>query len=357
MKYNKLKVLHLPANIASQASITIRALRDIGVDARGIIINADKIQDQAGLKNFRIDSRKKYPFQSALQTLICLPELFKAIHWSDIVHWHYDTQILPFKLDLKYITRKKKPGVVEFWGSEIRDPVLASSDNPFMASYYQANPKEAALSSQRSRATQKRFSTYGFSCLVPGLELTPYIDRKYFPQIFNTRARLILSEFDPRYPSPNNAQPLIVHVPSRQQIKGTDHVLAVIERLKQKYSFRFTLIHNTEHTQTLRLIQDCDIMIDQMNIGDHGVAALEAMALGKPTVCYIKPSLIDRYPPGFPIVNASVETLEDTLADLLSNSGLRYEIGQKSRVYVETYHDAHKIAHELIDIYRKLLCR
>jgi len=354
---NKLKILHLPVNIASQTSISIRALRDIGVDARGIIINADKIQDQTELTNFRIQSRKKYPFQSTIQTLQCLPQLFKAIHWANIVHWHYDTQILPFNLDLRYITLKKRPGLVEFWGSEIRDPEMASIDNPFMASYYQSDPREAAFSSRRSRATQQRFSRYGFSCLVPGLELAPYIDRRRFPQIYNTRARLILSEFSPRYPSPHNTRPLIVHVPSRHKIKGTDHVLAVIERLKQKYSFNFKLIHNTEHAQTIRLIQECDIMIDQMNIGDHGVAAVEAMALGKPTVCYIKSSLVDRYPPGFPIVNASVGTLEDTLVNLLSNSSLRHEIGQKSRVYVETHHDAHKIAHELVDIYQELLCR
>jgi len=357
VKYNKLKILHLPTNIASQTSITIRALRDIGVDARGIIINADKIQSQTRLKNFQIESRKEHPLKSTLQTLKSLPDLLKAIHWSDMVHWHYDTQILPFNLDLRYITLKKRPGVVEFWGSEIRDPVLASMDNPFMASYYQANPQEAAFSSQRSQATQKRFARYGFSCLLPGLEMAPYINNQQFPQIYSTRARLILSEFNPRYPSPHNTRPLIVHVPSRQKIKGTEHVLAVIERLKQKYSFGFKLIHNTEHTQALRLIQDCDIMIDQMNIGDHGVAAIEAMALGKPTVCYIKQSLLEHYPPGFPIVNASVDTLEDTLANLLSNSGLRHEIGQKSRVYVETYHDAHKIAYELVDIYRELLCR
>lgn len=357
MNDNNPKVLHLPTNIASQTSITVRALRDIGVDAQGLILNGEMIQDQTGLKNLRIESRKKHPVRSALQTVYCLPEFFKAVHWADVVHWHFDTKVLPFNLDLRYIMLTKKPGLIEFWGSEIRNPEMASSDNPYMASYYQANPEAAALSRQRSKAVQRRFSDYGFNCLITASEIEPYIDKKRFENVYHTRARIILSEFTPRFPSPNNHRPMVVHAPSRQEIKGSEAILAVIQKLKERYSFNFKLIHHTEHTQALRFVQDCDIMIDQMNIGDHGVAALEAMALGKPTLCYIKQSVLDRHPPDFPIVNTSVDSLEDNLADLLADSDLRNEIGQKSRAYVEKYHDAHKIAHDLLGIYREMLCR
>jgi hypothetical protein len=47
-----MRVLHLPVNVASQTSITVRALRDIGVDAQGIVINNSAIQGSEGIRNF-----------------------------------------------------------------------------------------------------------------------------------------------------------------------------------------------------------------------------------------------------------------------------------------------------------------
>jgi len=65
------------------------------------------------------------------------------------------------------------------------------------------------------------------------------------------------------------------------------------------------------YQQANELLQKCDIFLDQFVLGAHGVAAIEAIAYGKPVLCYIKPSQINLYPPDLPIVNANVEKYHD----------------------------------------------
>lgn len=55
-----MKVLHLPTNIASQISVSVRALRDIGVDARGLVWCNAAIQDATGVRVY--NSRRRYLF-------------------------------------------------------------------------------------------------------------------------------------------------------------------------------------------------------------------------------------------------------------------------------------------------------
>ena len=107
--------------------------------------------------------------------------------------------------------------------------------------------------------------------------------------------------------------------------------------------------------EAIKWVQKADIFLDQFVIGDHGMAALEAMALGKPVVCYIKPSMSGKYPSDCPIVNASQDNLTEVLESLLTNGKRRCETGKESRAYVEKYHDAAALAHQLVEIYREMI--
>jgi hypothetical protein len=56
-----------------------------------------------------------------------------------------------------------------------------------------------------------------------------------------------------------------------------------------------------------------------------------------------------------PIINATQDNLADVLEPLLRDGELRHEIGKRSRVYVEKYHDAIKLAYRLVDIYQAVI--
>lgn len=146
-----------------------------------------------------------------------------------------------------------------------------------------------------------------------------------------------------------------MHSSSAPKAKGTHSVIKAIESLQGKYDFKFYLIQNMPRNKALKLVQMSDIFIDQFVLGTFGMAAIEAMAFGKPVVSYIKSSMINKYPPDLPIVNANQDNLTEILEILLKDGKLRNKIGQLSRKYVERYHDAFKLSKKLVDIYKKVM--
>jgi hypothetical protein len=351
------KVLHLPRNIASQMSITVRALRELGVEARGIVVNNHLIQDQRGLESYTISMPGQHATKRIKQKAAWWFTVLSAIQWADVIHWHYGVSTLHNYFDLRWAAFLKKPRIVEFWGSDIRNPSVAAADNPYLERLYKQYPEFATAELKNSQQSQSQFARYGFAALVPGAELSTYVCHDSFPAVYTTQQRLILAEFEPSYPDSTNPRPLLVHIPSHKQVKGTEAVLRAVDTLRNRYEFDFELIHGLPHDQALAMVRRADLVLDQFVIGDHGLAAIEAMALGKPTLCFIKDALLAKYPPDFPLVNANQENLVQVLEGLLVDGQKRHEIGRRSRHYVEQYHDAHKIARQLLSIYQELIAK
>lgn len=97
-----------------------------------------------------------------------------------------------------------------------------------------------------------------------------------------------------------------------------------------------------------------DIVVDQLLLGSHGILAAEAMAMGKPVICYLLPELVPTYPPGLPIINANPATFVDVLAEWLSDPERRIAAGHASRSYAVEVHDAGAVAAEALSVYDKL---
>jgi hypothetical protein len=348
-------VLHLPYNIASQISVTVRALREIGVDARGLVLNNVDIQDGEGVENHAIYRPAwKNPIQTLRQTWGWLKAFQSAARWADLIHWHYTVSNLPLDADLRYLARLNKPRFVEFWGTEVRDPGRACLDNPYLKRLV-GDGEDYAISSRASLRIQKAFSNAGFGCLVPGPELFDYLSPDLFPGPIRTEAAVAVSGVVPAYPDPENRRPVVAHMPSRPKVKGTEFVLEAVRSLSRECDFEFRLIQNVPHREALEMVRGCDIMLDQFIIGSYGTVALEAMALGKCVLCYVKPALLQRLPADFPVVNANPDTLREVLKTVLQDGALRHETGRKSRAYAELHHDANVVAEQLSGIYRRAI--
>jgi glycosyltransferase involved in cell wall biosynthesis len=347
------RVLHLPFNIASIPSHTVRGLRQIGVEAYGLMLGNALVQSADGLKVIEPVSRRKV-YRWIWRSFRWLYNYLKWVAWADVIHWYFGTPVLPWGLDLKYIKALGKPGVVEWLGSDIRIPEIEFEDNPYYKAAFYSGYEYQFESLQRSRQIQKKFAEAGFASIVPVCMLR-YVQADICPRVYVVPQRIVLSDYNPAYPDPAVTRPLIVHAPTAPIAKGTPAVLKAIERLKTKYNFEFRLIHGMSRNEALQVVQRADIFLDQFVVGDHGMAALEAMAFGKPVVCYIKPSMIDKYPPDLPIINATQDNLADVLEPLLKDGELRHEIGKCSRAYVEKYHDAIRLAYRLVDIYQAVI--
>lgn len=349
-----IRVLHCPTNIASIPSHTVRGLRQIDIDAYGLVFGNAPVQSADGLKVIEPGSRRKPHRWIWRRFLKFSYYYFKWVAWADVIHWYFGTPVLPWGLDLKHVKAFNKPGVVEWLGSDIRIPEVDFADNPYYAAAFHNGYEYHFESLQKSRQIQRRFAEAGFASIVPACMLR-YIQTDICHRVYVVPQRIVLSDYSPAYPRPDKARPIVVHAPTAPIAKGTPAVLKAIEQLKTKYDFEFRLLQGINRSRALELMQNADIFLDQFVLGDHGMAALEAMAFGKPVLCYIMPSVIDKYPPDCPIINANQDNLAGVLEPLLKDGGLRHEIGRRSRAYVEKYHDATRLAHQLVDIYRELI--
>lgn len=352
-----MRILHLPVNNGSRTSHTVRALRQQGVDAVGLVRTQALIQSSEGINVINLGSRlgSKYSMRLLRAALPWLYYFLKLVRWADIIHWYSGAMALPFGLDLAIVKHLGKPGLVEWQGVEIRIPEVEFAENPYYTAVYRHGYEYQAYESlSHSRQLQQRFAEAGFACSAP-IGMLQYIQKDIFPRFYVLPRRLILSEYQPIFPKKETTKPIIVHSPTAPVTKGTVAVLKAIEELKPKYDFEFYLIQGMPRSEAMQLMSRADIFLDQFVLGDFGSASLEALALGKPVICYIKPTLAAQYPSDLPIVKATQDNLSEMLEQLVKDGNWRNQLGQQGRKYIEKYHDASAVAGKLKDIYTELL--
>lgn len=330
-----LRVIHVPSNIASIPSHTVRGLRDLGIDARAIEFNFEPspFSTAAGVEFVRRPYSRLSPHWPRY-----VHAFAHAIAWADVVHWYYDTRVLPRDWDLRLVRMFGRPSFVEWMGSEIRSPDVEIGDNPVFASVWEEKKSLTPSSATHSRAAQLRFDAFGFVPLAhPGMR--QYLLPELSGKAIGVDRALQVSDYIPSYPEPGALEPVLVHAPSARSLKGSEYVdLAVSELGRRHVALRFELVHGVTRSEALERIAACDIFLDQFIVGDFGMASLEAMALGKPVVCYVKESLRGAYPADLPIVSATPDELPDVLEWLLRDGSARARLGREGRSYVEQHH-------------------
>ncbi|MBL7926293.1 MAG: glycosyltransferase [Bacteroidia bacterium] len=349
-----MKVLHLPYNVASVASTSVRMLNKYGHEAQGVVIAANTITSTDDIISLKPYILKKNA-SGIKQRLQYIQTLYKLIKWADILHWYWNESVLPLQLDFRFKKLFNKPGVVEWLGSDIRILEIELQDNPYFKranDHYGQTFKVTHYND--SYKVQKEFLENGFEPVVT-TGMTSYLIPELFPKYYSLRQRILSDNFIPKFPDANNKRPLIIHSPSSPEFKGTEFILQAIDKLKPLYDFDFKLVIGMPHQQALELMQQCDIYIDQLILGCHGYAACEAMAFGKPVICFVKDSLLNEYPPSLPLVNANPDNIAHVLADLISDSQLRHDLGIKGRAYIDAFHDEKKLTDEMVCIYEDVM--
>lgn len=337
-----MKILHLPAEIAGQLSIAAYAQKAKGYEA--FALSAPHVFDYP------------YPVDIALpkrgnRWLIAMDRVgafFKTAGKFDIYHYYFARSLLPWMLDVRYEKWRGKRVVAEFFGSDVRLPDIESKRN----SYYVNSYHESEV------INRKRLQTWAditegeviFLDHTFNIFLEPYFDK-----IHLVGQRVDCFRYEPNYPSSNSGSPVrVMHAPSQQAFKGTIHIEKAVENLRLKgLKFEYIRVTGLSNSDAMALYKTADLVVDQLCGGAHGVFACEAMALGKPVICYILPELVSGYPEGFPVINANPDTIESVLEDWIQSPERLHERGKKSRDYALRVHDVRKIADDLIKIYNK----
>lgn len=198
----------------------------------------------------------------------------------------------------------------------------------------------------------KKYATAIFS-MGDMIEYTPgSINNLYFWPLSPGRIA------DARENGAGDGSPLrIVHAPNHRMFKGTHYIERAVEILRNEgVRIELVLVERIPNKAALEIYKSADIIVDQVLGGFHGFFALEALALSKPVVCFIRDP--ERYLIDFencPIINANPENLVDVLREWVSVSPERRRSqGQRGRAYVERNFSNEAFARRLASTYREL---
>ena len=308
-----LRVTHCPVNTAGIPWANVQAQRRKGVDARLVVFERYRLHPEADWSLDRTGGLARRQLTQWRAFAQLLPK-------TDVFHFYFGLTLVPRSLQFPLLRAAGRRSVVHFLGSDLRGKA----------------PAELAFA---RRAGAQVVGSYDALRWVPEAEVVP--------------PGVDLTAFSPRPPT-DRERPLVVHAPSSRRRKGTDAVVAACEQL----GVELDLVEGLHHDEARKRYERADIVVDQLNAGWYGIFAIEAMALGKPVVTYLRDEAVEATERALetevPIVSATADTLADRLRPLVASPDERRRRGAASRAYVERVHDVDRNADRLLDIYARL---
>lgn len=156
--------------------------------------------------------------------------------------------------------------------------------------------------------------------------------------------------YQPSFPDETSTAPLrVVHAPNHREFKGSKYLEAAVAALRAEGAeIELVLVERVSNEEALRIYRSADVIFDQCLIGFHGYFALEAMALGKPVMCFIRnPNEYLLRPDQCPIINTHRDTVAEDLRKLIGHRSHLHKLGEQGRRYVEQYYSPDAFASRL----------
>ncbi len=341
-----MRILHGPQNIGGMAGVLARAQRELGYDAQAVCLPTGRYDyacDQL------LDPARFAGLAGPLRSVLAQAPRF------DVYHFYFGESLAGSSLrDVPWLKRLGRRVFFYFCGCDIRDSkhVIATYEYSACKACWpqlcSAN-RPQALDMARRFADGVFVSTPDLLEFVPGATLLPQ------PIELHQFDALRSANLGPPPGTPGVDRPArIAHAPTNRAMKGSDRIEAAVRSLAARgLKVELVALENRPHKEVLELCATCDLAIDQLLIGAYGQFAVECMAMGKPTICYIRPDLAEAYPPDCPIISASPRDIEPVLASTLTAQGSWEAIGRAGRQYVERVHDARKVAADAIAAYQR----
>jgi len=342
VKMKKLKVFFGLVNYGTQAGILSEALRSLGIEAFSASY-PDKYKRQIDFEFFFGGNLLHKAYKHFLNFVL---RLYWFFHYNTF-HFFYGTSLFPNNFDLPLYRIFGKKVVMQYLGSDIMDFEIAVLKYDFPVQHRFVKEKHLRQDSRIIRLT--RDIQYSDIQIV----IAP-IYQEFLPSAYLLPLAVDLQQFQYAKKKPGNTI-RILHAPTDKLFKGTDLIQKSIDELiSEGYAIEFEIAENLSHDELKQKYIECDLFIDQLLSGWYGTASIEAMAIGRPVLCFLDKTLLRKfeYSKLLPIINVTCNNLSFILKDLYSKKSEFDHIGISSRKYVEVVHNSEIIAKKLNNMYR-----
>lgn len=372
------RILHCPWNVAGQSAQLAAAERALGADSRCIAI-------EETAHGFPADEVLCAPNPTILQRESARWRLLtQAVRWADVVHFSFGQSCLvpnacpdlaklswtnPLSIvwrlycravwlkDLPLLSAMGKTLAVTWQGDDARqlDRSLSLFDvsigKELSTAYYVSG------SDEWKRSTIDVFARYAklHYALNPDLLHVLPAQASFMPY-----CSIDPEALTPLPPVSDSARPLVFgHAPSHRGAKGTEHVLRAAEELRAEgIAFELRLIEGLPRDIAISAYAHCDVVLDQLLAGWYGGLGVEAMALGKPVIAYLRDGDLRYIDPNMrrelPVVSAEPRTIASVMRDItqMPRQELR-ALGLASRAFAERWHNPRELAARTLADYQK----
>lgn len=288
------------------------------------------------------------PIRFLLQELFVFVEFVKALFIYDVFIFIYGSSFFLWNyFDYPILKFFKKKIVCAFCGCDVRH--WSAFDQEFeslglnissLSVCKQCDTKSICRLREKVRTVQysERYSELILSQRTMSQLLTmPYM---------RINVPLALDEYE--FNIPARDVPVVIHAPTSRTIKGTDYILAAVDRLKREgVKFEFRIIEQTNNLELRKILSDSDIVVDFLFIQTVGVLALEAMATGNAVLSGVMKDY-ELIPDGCPVVAITHDSVYDNLKRIVLDKTFRLSLAIAGRKFVETYHDHIKVAKQIL---------
>jgi glycosyltransferase involved in cell wall biosynthesis len=165
----------------------------------------------------------------------------------------------------------------------------------------------------------------------------------------------------PEEPERDPERPVVIfHAPNHRELKGTRFLIDACTELEAEGEpIELRLVERVPNTEIRRQLAEADIVADQFIVGWYALFAIEAMAMAKPVLCYLRPDLLELYTlysfaGECPLVNTPALEVKERLRELVHDAARRRQLGLAGRRYVEAHHSLESVGEMLDGIYRSV---
>ncbi|WP_342727930.1 glycosyltransferase [Bradyrhizobium sp. B097] len=144
----------------------------------------------------------------------------------------------------------------------------------------------------------------------------------------------------------------VAHAPNHGHFKGTRLLIEAIDRLvKEGEKIELVSVQGVPNKKVIELFGASHVVADQFVAGFHGYTALEAMAMAKPVLCFLRDDRMMVDPATCPIINTRPDEIYGVLKRCLRGELDLNEIGKAGRRYVEAHYSLQAVAARLGRLY------
>lgn len=137
--------------------------------------------------------------------------------------------------------------------------------------------------------------------------------------------------------------PTVLHAPTNPVVKGTALVEPVLDRLTAEGLIDYQRVVRVPAHEMPALYRTVDIVLDQFALGIYATTSIEAMAAGRLVIAHlhdqVREHILSVTGLEAPIIEATPDTLEEVLRDVVARPEHYHAIARRGPEYVAAVHD------------------